>query len=303
MKNLFFIFFLLLSLHAFSQDINCRVQVLSVSKGVEVNATDKKIFEDLQKAISEFMNTHKWTNDVIQPNERLECNLVINITEKVAADQFKATAQILSSRPVYGTSYNTTLFNFNDENWSFNYVENQPMEFSETNNQNNLTSMLAYYAYIILGIDYDTFSLMGGTPYFQKAQTIVNNSQNMTGDVKGWKAYESTKNRYWYPENALNPSFKPLRESLYLYHRKGLDVMSSNLEEGKTQINDCLPLIQKVYRDKPNSMMMTLFFTAKADELVNIFSKSDPAVKAKVVATLSEVDPGNISKYQKILTN
>lgn len=280
-----------------AQDLNCNVQVLTP----KIQSSDKRIYETMETAIFEFMNNRKWTNDVILANERIECNFIINITEKLSVDEFKGNLQIQSSRPVYGTSYKSTLFNFNDPDFTFKYVENQTLEYSENTNQSNLTSMLAFYAYIILGLDYDTFSLQGGTAYFQKAQAIVNNSQNFND--KGWKAFENTRNRYWLAENYLNQTFKPLRESLYKYHRKGLDVMSKDIEGGRREIASCLPLLQKIYKEKPNSICMQVFFIAKSDELVSIFSKATPSEKPKIIATLSEIDVSNVSKYQQILKN
>ena len=295
-----FICLLLIAGSAQAQDFMCRVQVLSRSNDNTITTDDRRVFEDLQRNLTEFINTRKWTKNVIQPNERIEWNLVINITEKISIDEFKGTAQIQSSRPVYGTSYSTPLFNYSDENWRFKYVESQSLEFSETNIQSNLTALVAYYINVVLGLDYDSFSPLGGTEYYQKAQNIVNQTQNFPGEYKGWKAFENNRNRYWFVENALSSNFKSFRENIYLYHRKGLDVMNTNIEQGRNQIIELMPDWQKLAREKPNAMMLALFFTAKSDELVNMFSGVDPSQHAKLTATMSEIDPGNTVKYQRI---
>jgi hypothetical protein len=292
----FFIIYLLPA-----QDLNCKITITAVSKDVEQNSNNKRLFEDMERVIFEFMNNRKWTNDVIQTNERIDCNLIINITKQLSSDEFEATAQIQSSRPVYNTSYNSTLFNFSDENWTFRYVENQTLEYSDNEARSNLTSLLAYYAYIMIGLDYDSFSLLGGTSYFEKARMVVSNAVSQPG--KGWKAFDGTKNRFILVENLLDNRFKPLREVSYTYHRLGLDIMSQNIDNGRKEIYDVLPSLQKVYKDNPNSMYMNVFFAAKSEELINIFSKAVPTDKPKVVQILSDVDPSNISKYQQILRN
>lgn len=278
-----------------AQELKCNVQVLTP----QIQSSDKRIFTTLQTSIIEFMNNRRWTQDVYQNNERIECTLIINITEAISVDEFKATAQILSTRPIYGTNYNTGIFNFSDADWQFKYVENEPLEFSETGNNSILSSLLAYYAFITLGYDYDSYQLYGGTPWFTKAQTIVNNSQNQP--TKGWKAFENSRNRYWIVENMLNPIYKPMRQITYDYHIKCLDIMATNPDNARTVAKDCLPLLQRIYREKANAICMKLFFTAKNQELVNLFSKSAPNDKQKIVADLSQVDPANITRYQAIM--
>lgn len=280
----------------FAQELNCSVQVLSQ----QVQGTDKRVFETLRTSIFEFMNNTKWTKDAFQNDERIECSILINVSERISTDEFRTTIQVQSRRPVFKTSYNTVLCNYNDNEFQFRYLEYQPLEFSENTSSSNLTSVLAYYAYMIIGMDYDSFSLNGGTRYFQKAQTIVNNAQNLP--EKGWKAYEGNKNRYWLVENMLDPVFAPLRECVYQYHLTGLDVMAENKETGREAITRSIELLQKVHSSKPASFNMQVFFNAKADELVNIFSQAFPEEKSKVVNILNEIDPANTTKYQKILS-
>lgn len=292
-----FFIFLLIAFSGFvsAQELNCVVQVLtSQIQG------DKRIYETMQKAIFEFVNNTRWTRDVYKNDERIECSILINVTER-SSDDFKATIQIQSRRPVYKASYNSVLFNYIDQEFQFRYVEYQPLEFNETTHISNLTSVLAFYANVIIGLDYDSFSLNGGTPYFQKANAIVNNAQNDQA-AKGWKSFESQRNRYWMVNNWLDPVYAPIREFNYKYHRLGLDAMAQSKDQGKAVIVENMTLLQKAYQARPASFTLQLFFNAKGDELVNIFSGAFPDEKTKVVNILNQVDPANSNKYQKILT-
>lgn len=278
-----------------AQEINCQVQVLSG----QIQTSDRKVFETLQQSLYEFINNRRWSSDQYMQHERIECSMMINITERVSTDEFKATLQIQSRRPVFSTSYNSPLINYIDKEFTFRYVEFQPLDFNETQFLNNLTSVIAYYTYITLGFDYDSFSPEGGTPYFQKAQNIVNQAQNVV--EPGWKAFESTTNRYWLTEEMLNVQFKPLRECLYTYHRKGLDDMSEKLAPARAQVLEALKKLRKVNQDKPASFALQFFFLAKSDEIINIFSQANPDEKNQVITLLSEIDPANYSKYEMIM--
>src|SRR5574343_1849542 len=289
--------FSILSIIVNAQDVSCKVQIISQ----QVSNTDKSIFTEMEKSIFEFINNTKWTTDVIQINERIECNLIINVKEQLGIDEFKATAQIQSSRPIFNTSYNSTLFNYMDEDWTFKYITNQPLEFNENETRSNLTSLIAYYVYIMVGLDYDSFSPLGGTPYFQKARNIVNNAQNHPG--KGWKAFDGTRNRFILVDNYLDNNFKSLRQAINTYHRGGMDVLSQNAENGRAEIKDMLPILVKLAKDRPNSMALNIFFIAKNEELVKLFSKALPNEKQNIIQMLSECDPGNTSKYQEINKN
>lgn len=280
---------------SYSQELRCNVQVNSS----QIQGTNKQVFQTLQTAMYEFMNNTAWTNHMYTNEERIECNILINLQEH-NGDEFKGSIQIQSSRPTFNTSYNTTVLNFKDDNLRFNYVEFEPLEFSITEHRSNLTSLLAYYAYIVIGLDYDTFSHLGGTTYYQKAEQIVNNAQN--AQEKGWKAFESRKNRYWLIENFLNDRYKGLREFLYRYHRLGLDVMDSKEAVGRSQIAESLDLLQKLYRQKPDPYLFAfeLIMRAKSDELINLFSESFMAEADRVYKILVEIDPTNSDKYIKI---
>jgi len=298
LKRLLILFTLLVPISLVAQELKCNVQINSQ----KISGTNRQVYQTLQTAIYEFMNNTSWTNHVYTIDERIECNIVINLNEQIGSDEYKGTIQIQSRRPVFNTSYNTTMLNFLDNYFDFRYLEFNKLEFSENTFQSNLTSVLAFYAYIILGMDYDSYSYLGGTDYFQKAEKILNNSQNAV--ESGWKAYEgSRKNRYWMIENILNEKYKPIREVYYRYHRLGLDLMNEKLIEGRAEIAECMVSIQKVFREKPDPYLFynQLFFDAKNDELVSLFSESYPAEKARVVNILTEIDNANASKYKVIM--
>lgn len=289
------LFILLLSpLFMQAQELHCRIQV----SHQQIQGTNVKVFETLQTAIYEFMNNKKWTDHIYSVEERIECNITINLTEQISVDEFKGTIQIQSTRPVFNTSYNSVIFNYMDPNFQIKYVEFQTLDFSETSHMSNLTSILAYYAYIIIGLDYDTFSAKGGYEYFQKAEKIVNNAQGAT--EKGWKAFDDLKNRYWLVENLLNDVYSPIRDCYYVYHRQGLDQMSEKAQEGRALIAESLEELKKIHASKPGSFLMQLFFTAKSDEIINIFSDAYPDEKVRMINLLSQIDPMNSSKYSKM---
>ncbi|MDR2928380.1 MAG: DUF4835 family protein [Cytophagaceae bacterium] len=300
MKKTIFIPLILLAVLAAkidAQELRCMVQVVSPS----VQGTNRAVFEDMQKNIMEFMNNQQWTDNIFKPEERIDCNVMINITEQSGSDEFKGNLQIQSRRAVYNSAYNTSMLNYREE-ISFRYVEFQPLVYNPTSVESNLVAVLSYYAFIILGYDYDSFSPKGGTPYFQKAQEIVNMSQSASDGGKGWSSFDGTRNRYWLVENILNEYHAPLRTCLYQYHRRGLDAMADKPEEGRATIASALEQLQKVFRQRPNSFVMSLFFEAKREELVNVFTPSPSIEKAKVVNLLSEIDPSNADEYQKMLS-
>ncbi|MCX6258592.1 MAG: DUF4835 family protein [Bacteroidia bacterium] len=280
----------------FSQELDCKLQVMSQ----QIQGTNKQVFRTLQNELFEFMNNHKWTDNIFSNEERIDCNININITEELSVDEFKGTMQVQARRPVFNSSYNSVLLNYQDNNIQFKYVEFEPIQYNEISSNSSLVSLMAYYAYIIIGLDYDSFSSEGGSPWFQKAESIVTRNQN--AQEKGWKAFESLKNRYWLTENLLNDRYSGIRQCYYMYHRLGLDVMSDKVSEGRAQIASGLELLQSVHRDKPGSFLMQLFFDAKADELVNIFTESFTDEQDRVVLILNEIDPSNSAKYNKIKT-
>ncbi|HZL09607.1 MAG TPA: DUF4835 family protein [Prolixibacteraceae bacterium] len=278
-----------------AQELRCNISI-SASK---IQGANKTVFEAMQSDLYEFMNNRKWTEHKYSMDERIECSFFINLEEQISSDEFKGSIQVQVRRPVFNSSYETILLNIKDNDFYAKYIEYQTMEFNETSNKDNLTNILAYYAYIVLGMDYDSFSPEGGTEFFQKAQNIVNNSQ--TAREKGWKAYESERNRYWLVENLLNKSYAGFRSCIYQYHRQGLDLMADKTPEGRAAIAESLKSIQKLFRTRPSLYILQIFFDAKSDELVNIFSNSFPDERNRVSVILNECDPSNGSKYEKIL--
>ncbi len=293
MRSILLFFLLTASTALYSQDLNARVQILAP----QIPNANKRILDVLEVSIKDFLNGRRWTADALQPQERIDCNFVITITEwDGSSSNFKAEAQIQSNRPIYNSNYNSTVLNLSDKDFTFSYSEGQALDYSDQNYLANLTSLLAFYAYIITGMDYDTFSKLGGTPYFQKAQTVLNNAQNAPNS--GWKAHENLRNRFWLAENLTNKSYNPIRESMYDYHRDGLDVMAENPSKGRKSIYAVLPQLQKVDKQKQGAILNQVFFTSKSDELINILSDAEPQEKLKAFTILSAIDPANALKYE-----
>ena len=296
MRIALIITFVLFSFCGYSQDLNARVQILSP----RIQNTNKRPLEVLETAMTDFLNTKKWSETQLQPQEKIDCNFVITLTEWDGSSNFKGEAQIISSRPIFGSTYNSTILSLNDKNFDFNYSEGQPLDFADQNFINNLSSLLAFYAYTIVGLDEDSFSKLGGSGYFTKAQDVLNNAQN--APYSGWKAFEGLRNRYWLIENLNNKSYLPLRELLYTYHRQGLDLMSDNINKGRKNIAEALPLLSELDKQKQGAMLNQVFFSAKAEEIVGIFSKSDPIERTKIYNILADADPANITKYEALKT-
>jgi len=292
-------YFLLLSYVFFmfysnAQELLCNVRVNSS----QIQTSDRKIFQSLQTDIYEFVNNKNWTKTNIQNEERIECNFVINVSKKISSDEYEASIQIQSTRPVYGTSFKTPLFNYLDNNFRFKYLEYQSLEFSESTHISNLTSVLAFYVNIILGLDFASFSEYGGNEYFSIAQRIVNNAQNTA--EPGWKAFESDKNRYWLVNDLLDPRYEDFHTSIYSYHRLGLDLLAEKPDDARFEITESIESLKSIYRNNSSAFILKIFFDAKADEIVNIYSEAFPNEKARIVKTLLEIDPSNSTKYQLI---
>ncbi len=292
----YLIFFTIIFFSKFvqSQELNCVIQI----NADQVSETDKRVYETMRTAIFEFMNNRKWTNYKFELSERVVCNILITI-KKRNGDDFEGQIQVQSSRPIFNSSYNSTIFNHIDKDFSFNYTETDALEFNEGQISSNLTAVLSYYAYIILGIDFDSYSMYGGTPFYDKAQNIINLTQSR--GEKGWKSYESQKNRYWLIENIYNKAYSPLREALYVYHRLGLDIMYDKQESGKSEIIRALGNFQKVNREKAGVYLLQIMIASKAEEIVNIFSEGSSQTKNQVVELMKDIDPSNSNKYNKII--
>ena len=282
---------------AWAQDLNARVQVVSP----KIQSTNKRIFQTLQTAMKDFLNGRKWSADNILPQERIDCNFVLNVTSWDGSSTFSGELQVQSSRPVYNSSYTTTLLNINDKDIDFTYTEGQIIDYTDQNYQSNLSSIMAFYAYIIVGMDYDTFSRFGGSAYFLAAQNVVTNAQS--GGSKGWKAFDGSVNRYWLAENLNNKIYQQLRSFMYDYHRNGLDVMADNASKGLKEITTLLPSLSQVDRQRLGAMFPLVFFTAKSDEFVSLFAKAGTSERLEAMSILSQADPANGLKYRALQRN
>lgn len=298
MKRLFYlIVFLASSSGMVAQELNCMISV----SAPRLEGTDKQVFQTLQSSLYEFMNNRKWTGYNVKITERIECTILITVNDRPNSEDFKGTLNLVLRRPIYNTSYNSVLLNYIDKDFTFKYVEYQPLEYSDGVYSSNLTSVLAFYTYFFLGMYFDSYSLKGGTQFFEKAQEVVNVAQS--SPESGWKAFEGSKNRYWLVENIMNASYSGFREFTYKYHRLGLDQMYDKLDQGRGNVTESIAYLYKIANDRPGLFMLQLYMDAKKDEMVNIFSDSRvaPMEKNSVVNMLKEIDPANSSKYQAIL--
>ena len=294
-KIIYSLFFSFILINSHAQELNCQI-IINTSQ-IQGSA-NKQIFDQLQKSIFDFVNNRKWSNDIFGSQEKINCTFQIIINKSLGSDEYSASIQVESARPIYKSAYSSTIFNFQDDDFQFKFQQFSQLEFNENTFQNNLTSVLAYYAYVVLANDYDSFSPLGGTQYWQKAQQIVNNAQS--ANESGWVSSQSQRNRYWLVENTLQQVFKGLRDCMYEYNKNGLDIMFEKTDEGRAAILKSLDLLMPVYKSRPASFNMQLFFNAKADELVNIFKGASPEEKTKIMELLSTLDPSRTNKYSKI---
>jgi hypothetical protein len=297
MRNLLLLLLWIPSLTVSAQELNCTVTINST----QIQTSDRSVFKDMKNAFEQFMNTRKWTGDTYKNYEKINCNFLVTITKMPAIGSFTATVQVRSSRPVYNTNYASLIFNFADRDWEFEYIESQPLEYNDNTYTSNLTSMLALYAYIIIGVDYDSFAELGGTPYFQRALAVVNNSQQ--SNRPGWQTIGSNRNRYWIVENLNNPQMLDLRKAIYSYHRLALDTFDQNPDQSRTIMLKGLKDIKKVRDINPSSILVISFFDAKGKELANVFSQGNIQVRREAYDIITAIDPSNRSAYEKILQN
>ncbi len=298
MKNfLLTVTLFLITFQMFSQELNCRI---SINRS-QIQGSNEELFRAMQKDLYEFMNNRVWTNNIFANNERIECQIQINLSKYNGIDKFTGNISVQSSRPVFNTNYKSTLFNYKEDNdFDFYYTEGQALEFNENTHLSNLTSVLAFYAYIILGLDYDSFGLNSGTIYFDKAKQIMNNAQSDPDN--NWKAFGTSNqnNRFYLIEHITSSENAPLRKFYYRYHRLGLDVMSDKIVEGRAQITNACQFLKQVYNRKSDSYFLRIILTTKTDEIVKIFSDAPIQEKKKVYNILKEIDPTN-TKIDKIL--
>jgi hypothetical protein len=288
--------FIVSSTLAQAQELNCKVTI----NADQIQTSDRAIFKDLERTIAQFMNSRKWTTDTYKNHERINCSLFLNISKMPNIGNFQASAQITAGRPVFNSNYETVLLNFADREWEFEYFESMPLEFNDNNYISNLTSMLAFYAYIIIGMDNDSFSELGGTPYFQKALMVVNNAQ--PSNRAGWAALAGNRNRYNLIENINNPQMLELRKNTYKYHRLALDTFEKTPEESRTIILDVLRNVKKVWSIFPTSIFVISFFDTKSNELVSVFTGATLQTRREAYDILVSIDSKR-NVYQKIMGN
>ncbi|MDO9153805.1 MAG: DUF4835 family protein [Paludibacter sp.] len=292
-KNILTLIMILLLGTTYAQELNCNIQINSD----QIQGSNKSVFNTLQKSVFEFVNNRNWTELKYLNTEKIECSMNI-IIKRVDGEVFTSEIQVQSRRPVYNSVYNTTLFNFKDNSFTFNYKEFDQLEMNENTITSNLTAVLAYYAYIIIGYDMDSYSRFGGTPYFQAAERIVNMAQ--AADLSGWKAFESTRNRYALINNLTDEAFKKFRNYFYEYHRLGLDELTLNVTNGRAKIAAGLPVLRETNRSRPSAIAIATFLDAKTDEIVSIFSNASEKEKKEAVEVLTDVNPTQTEKYAKI---
>lgn len=283
-----------------AQELKCRVVV----NAQQIAASERAIFTEMENTFAQFINDRVWTEDEFQLEERINCNIILTLDPKeteAGAGRFGASVQILASRPVYGSDYETVLFNFADRDWQFEYFTSQPLQFNENSFTSNITSLLAFYAYVIIGMDYDSFSELGGTKYFQVANQIVSNAQN--SNYVGWNQFNSVRNRYWLSENLLSASFEPLRKGIYLYHLKGLDTFAANPDEARKVILEAVKGMQSTNKARPRSILTISFIDAKESELVSIFKEGDPSIRKQVYDILRGIDPARTETFKPMIGN
>ncbi|RYG47568.1 MAG: DUF4835 family protein [Chitinophagaceae bacterium] len=287
---------------AHSQEIQAKLTVLTSKISTNV---DKKIFQTLQTALVNFVNNRKWTKDAFQANEKIQCNFLLNVEQELGNNMYKGSLTVQAARPVFSTAYDSPLINFIDDNVVFRYQEFQPVEFNENRVQGNdpavanLPAILAYYVNIILGLDYGSFSLRGGDPYFQKAWNIVNNAPE-SRDITGWRSYESQRNRYWLAENLNNNRYALIHDALYSYYRSGMDVFYENEDEGRNGILNSLNFLNTLNAENPNSMILQFFLQGKSSELIKVFSRADRDKKTRAADILAKIDITNGNAYKEL---
>jgi hypothetical protein len=295
MRHLLLSLSLLLTLAMSAQEFNCQVSVIAP----QVSNAEPRIFKSLELAIKEFYQNRRFTNQNYAPSERIDINLLLTISSVPQPDRFEGSLQVIYARPVYGTDYNSPILDMVDNSIQFNFLENTQIEFTPDRHLNNLSSLLGFYAYFVLGLDADTYSPLGGAPFYTLAQQVVNNAQNAS--ETGWKAFEDQRNRYWLLDNQLQAVFRPFRELLYAYHRNGMDTMTEDVQAARRVIATQIERLKTVHQAKPASYNLQVFFNAKYNELVELFKPAEPQEKTKLFNTLQIIDPGHINQYQNMM--
>lgn len=290
-------------LWAQAQELNARVTVLANRMPSTV---DRKIFQTLQTSLQNFLNNRRWTKDIYKPQERIECSFLLNLERTPEQHVYEASLTVQVARPVHGTAYASPLINFQDPNVAFKYVEFQPLEFNENRVSagdplvSNLTAIFAYYAYMILGIDYDSFAQRGGDPFFQAALNIVNNAPDGRF-ISGWKSFDGNRNRYWLAENLMNNRYAIIHDIYYTYYRRGFDNMYEDESSGRVEVLNALIYLENLHKEIPNLMIVQFFLQGKTDELINVFKKAPTEQKIRAREILAKIDVANTARYNQEL--
>ena len=292
MRNLLLFLFFIINFNTFSQELNCQVIINSDL----VDQTNQKIFKTLEVSLNEFVNSNSWTDTDFLSNERITCSFVLNLTN-YNADLFEGTLQILSQRPIFMSDYDSPIINFLDKEIKFKYEEYQPLFYNSEAFESNLTSIFSFYIYLILGLDADTYSLFGGQTYIEQAQKIVNLSQQ---GGKGWNQNESNRNRFWLIDAIRSNSYKEYRQTLYNYHRKGMDFLTDDPLNAKKEIMLSFTVLEKLYVRRPNALPLQIFFDAKSQEIVDIFSSGPKVDFENTFILLNKVAPFFAPKWKQI---
>ncbi|HAS59873.1 MAG TPA: DUF4835 domain-containing protein [Algoriphagus sp.] len=296
-KLLFAILFLGLGLRVSAQELNFTVIINSDRARIQ----NTNIFDQMKTSFEQFLNGRSWTSDEFRPEERIKGNLLITINEVPQVGIYSATVQIQTVRPIYGTDYESLVFNFADRNWNFEFIESQPLEFNRFTFLNNISSLLAFYANIALGLDYDTFENKGGDPFFAIANDIVNNAQQ--SGRAGWvQSTSDRRNRYWLINDIYTSSvFSSIREAYYLYHRQGLDILQIEPDQAYKNILEAIKLVANANKTQPNGIFTISFMDAKSDEISNVLKNAPLEIRTEAVELLLQVDPNNARKYNELL--
>ena len=267
-----------------AQELNCKVTV----NAEQIQGTNRSVFESLEKSITEFMNERRWTDYEYLTEERIECSVYLIISTQ-SGNSFAGEMQVQSTRPIFNSNYKSPIFSFKDQKVEFSYYEGDALTFDETSFGNNLTEMLAFYAYIIIGTDSDSFALLGGTPFYKKAEDIVNQAQSTS--TTGWRAFEDGRNRYALINSIVDDIAKPYREYLYIYHRLGLDEMGISPDKSRTKINEKLTILKDIYKERPSNIIVGEFVETKLDELISIYSKATPTERKNAYDIMTYLAP------------
>ena len=293
LRQFFYLLFVVSFSHFYSQELNCDIIIDARQTGDE----NLQVFKTLETQLSEFVNNNSWTGKLVRPNEKIDCTMFINISS-YENDVFQGTIQIQSSRPIFNSSYSSPTYNFNDRNFSFRYQEYQNLSFNENQFENNLVSVIAFHINMILGVDSDTFELNSGTQYFNKAQKILDFSQQK--GFRGWGPSDGLQSRYYLIDNILSTTYKEYRKTMYDYHIKGLDIMATQPKAAKESIAESIMLLGQMDRRRPNSYIMRVFFDTKADEILDIFSSGPKVPVTNLISTLSKIASNHSDKWRNI---